>query len=77
MPATNVWKITGVKRTIIRVEEQWARTYVRDSSGSVNDFYVENILEQCLIELLGQPTIGSETCEELKWSRPVIDRNEP
>lgn len=64
--ATNICTLPSIKRTFSSVEKRWFRSYVTDMLASMNDRYVEQVLEGGHIDLLWEPTEAYETYKDLE-----------
>lgn len=63
---TSVSTLPWVGKTFISVDERLLRKYARDALGSVDNCYVEPLLNNGLIELLRVRSERYEVCKEVE-----------
>lgn len=57
---------------IISGDETYCWTYVKDTSASVGDFYVGQVLEYCLTDQHVEPIVSYESFEKVEYGWLVV-----
>lgn len=66
--APEKWTLPSLKDAFMTVDNGWLLMYVMHSPGSVNDSYVENVLDDKHVDRLGLPTNKYKSYGEVKYA---------